>query len=192
MACFSIPVVKQRMQMYNSPYKSCGDCIQRIYHTEGLRAFYRSYSTQLSMNLPFQSLHFIVYELCQDRLNAERQYSPRSHVISGALAGGIAAAATTPLDVCKTLLNTQEQKTLSKHGTITGMGNALRTVYRHRGIRGYFQGVSARVVYVMPSTAISWSVYEFLKYALMTSNGSASCTGYSSVQVHAACSEAID
>ncbi len=29
-------------------------------------------------------------------------------MISGAFAGGIAAALTTPLDVCKTLLNTQQ------------------------------------------------------------------------------------
>jgi len=90
------------------------------------------------MNLPFQSLHFIVYELCQDHLNAERHYSPLTHVVSGAIAGGVAAAATTPLDVCKTLLNTQEKRAVGKYGTITGLRHAMRTIYRHRGVRGYF------------------------------------------------------
>lgn len=62
-------VVKQRMQMYNSPYKSCWDCIKRMYRAEGAVAFYRSYTTQLSMNIPFQSLHFVVYEFMQKITN---------------------------------------------------------------------------------------------------------------------------
>lgn len=41
-------------------------------------------------------------------------------MVSGALAGAVAAAATTPLDVCKTLLNTE--------GKNRSMFNALRHV----------------------------------------------------------------
>ncbi|KAG8330607.1 hypothetical protein J6590_059397 [Homalodisca vitripennis] len=94
--------------MYNSPYKNLLDCIIRVYRAEGLLAFYRSYTTQLAMNLPFQSFHFVMYELCQNLWNPERTYNPAVHMASGAIAGGVAAAITTPLDVCKTLLNTQE------------------------------------------------------------------------------------
>lgn len=59
-------VIKQRMQMYNSPYKSVLACLKGIYKTEGLRAFYRSYSTQLVMNIPSQAIHFTTYELFQN------------------------------------------------------------------------------------------------------------------------------
>jgi len=159
-------VVKQRMQMYNSPYKSCRDCIWKTYRAEGFRAFYRSYMTQLTMNVPFQSIHFMIYEYMQEMTNPERRYNPKAHVISGALAGAVAASITTPLDVCKTLLNTQEVGAVSTMGQphIKGLPHAFRTVYRLGGIRGYFQGMSARVLYQMPSTAICWSVYEFFKY----------------------------
>lgn len=34
------------------------------------------------------------------------------------------------------------------------------------GPLGFFKGLSARVVYQMPSTAICWSTYEFMKYIL--------------------------
>ncbi|XP_074641092.1 mitoferrin-1-like [Tubulanus polymorphus] len=157
-------VIKQRLQMYKSPYAGSLDCIRSVLRTEGLRAFYRSYTTQLTMNVPFQSIHFVMYELMQDFLNSQRNYHPGSHVISGALAGAIAAAVTTPLDVCKTLLNTQTVSVASSSVRIDGMVNAIRTVYNIRGFTGYFQGVSARVVFQMPATAISWSVYEFFKY----------------------------
>ncbi|XP_018418759.1 PREDICTED: mitoferrin-1-like [Nanorana parkeri] len=162
-------VVKQRMQMYNSPYRSMLHCIQTVSRTEGVGAFYRSYTTQLFMNIPFQAIHFITYECTQEQLNPQRQYHPGSHIISGAIAGAVAAAATTPLDVCKTLLNTQENTALSSaniSGHLSGMANAIRTVYQIGGLRGYFKGMQARVIYQMPSTAIAWSVYEFFKYFL--------------------------
>ncbi|XP_028852843.1 mitoferrin-1 isoform X2 [Denticeps clupeoides] len=162
-------VIKQRMQMYNSPYRGLWDCILVVSRKEGLAAFYRSYSTQLTMNIPFQAVHFMTYELMQERLNPERQYRPGSHILSGAAAGAVSAAVTTPLDVCKTLLNTQENSVLSSvqvSGHLSGMANAFRTVYRLGGLPAFFKGVQARVIYQMPSTAIAWSVYEFFKYFL--------------------------
>ncbi|NXD75547.1 MFRN2 protein, partial [Halcyon senegalensis] len=161
-------VVKQRMQMYNSPYQRVTDCVRAVWRNEGAGAFYRSYTTQLTMNIPFQAIHFMTYEFLQEQLNPHRQYNPGSHVVSGACAGAVAAAATTPLDVCKTLLNTQESLALSSNisGHITGMANAFRTVYQVGGMTAYFRGVQARVIYQMPSTAIAWSVYEFFKYIL--------------------------
>ncbi|KFM78170.1 Mitoferrin-2, partial [Stegodyphus mimosarum] len=162
-------VVKQRMQMYNSPYKTCSECFSKVWKAEGVRAFYRSYTTQLTMNIPFQSIHFITYEFCQDLTNHQRNYNPLAHVTSGAIAGAFAAAVTTPLDVCKTLLNTQEQKALqfTKQAHISGLVNAVVTIYRFSGPKGYFRGLQARVLYQVPSTAIAWSVYEFFKHALV-------------------------
>lgn len=115
-------VIKQRMQMYNSPFKSVISCVKSIYKSEGLKAFYRSYSTQLVMNLPYQSVHFLTYEYFQNKLNNERKYNPSVHIIAGAAAGASASALTTPLDVVKTLLNTQET------GLIKGMPEALKKV----------------------------------------------------------------
>ncbi len=160
-------VIKQRLQMYNSPYKNAIHCAKTVFRSEGLAAFYRSYTTQLSMNVPFQVVHFIMYEFHQDILNKERKYDPVSHMLSGAGAGAFAAVVTTPLDVAKTLLNTREQRLdLQKERQIHGMLNAIKTIYKTTGMKGYFRGVTARVVYQMPSTAICWSVYEFFKHIL--------------------------
>ena len=153
--------------MFKSPYKNVTECIRTILRTEGMHAFYRSYTTQLTMNIPFQSIHFVTYELGQEFLNPGRQYHPTSHMFSGAVSGAVAAAVTTPLDVCKTLLNTQEKNVLAlgaQQTEIKGMVNAFRTVYQMSGVRGYFKGLQARIIFQMPATALSWSVYEFFKY----------------------------
>jgi solute carrier family 25 iron transporter 28/37 len=135
------------------------ECIKQVYRTEGFGAFYRSYTTQLTMNVPFQCIHFMSYELMQNYTNKDRYYNPAAHMVSGAVAGAIAAAATTPLDVCKTLLNTQE-------AAVSGLVAAAKTVYHLKGMSGYFRGLKARVLYQMPSTAICWSTYEFFKYIM--------------------------
>lgn len=62
-------VIKQRLQMYGSPYKSVMQCSRGVYKTEGMRAFYRSYNTQLIMNLPYQAIHFSTYEFFQNMVS---------------------------------------------------------------------------------------------------------------------------
>lgn len=181
-------VVKQRLQVYGSPYRTVLQCVRDIYTREGLKAFYRSYGTQLTMNVPFQSIHFVIYEAMIELTNPERRYNPQAHMLSGAVAGAVAAAATNPLDVCKTLLNTQEtagipvasSSSLTSSGInkrsvktpkqIRGLFAAARTIYSCCGPRGFFQGLQARVMYTMPSTAIAWSVYELFKFLIINHN----------------------
>lgn len=68
------------------------------------------------------------------------------------MAGAIAAAGTTPLDVCKTLLNTQQGSVRPQ-----GMVEAFKMVYRLGGVAGFFRGMNARILSQMPATAICWT-----------------------------------
>ncbi|VDL96925.1 unnamed protein product [Schistocephalus solidus] len=169
--------VKQRLQMFNSPYHTSWDCVVRVLRTEGISALYRAYFTQLSTNIPFQSCHFMVYEFLQDKLNPTRTYLPWTHIVCGGLAGSIAAAITTPMDVCKTILNTQPQAVVGgilttsqkaeKPKLIRGFLSACHFVIKTHGAGGLFLGLNARVLATLPSTAISWSVYEYFKWVLV-------------------------
>lgn len=62
-------VIKQRLQMYNAPYRTVFGCAMGVYRAEGVRAFYRSYVTQLCMNIPHQTIHFSTYEFFQNKVN---------------------------------------------------------------------------------------------------------------------------
>lgn len=96
--------VKQRMQLgyYNSVWR----CTQSILQTEGIRALYVALPATLAMNLPYGMIMVATNESCKTYLNPSGEYSLRTAMVSGSIAGGVAAAFTNPLDIVKTRLQT--------------------------------------------------------------------------------------
>jgi solute carrier family 25 iron transporter 28/37 len=100
-------VCKQRLQL--GYYTGLLNCMKNIWVKEGLRAFYVSYGTTLVMNIPFHVVTVSTNEAFKRFLtrNGEGGYNILNFLLSGALAGGLAAFVTNPLDVAKTRLQTQ-------------------------------------------------------------------------------------
>ncbi|KAG8683892.1 Fe(2+) transporter [Ceratobasidium sp. 395] len=161
-------VIKQRMQIKDSAFRSVLTCARTVYRNEGLTAFYISYPTTLTMSVPFTAVQFTAYESIKRILNPTDKYSPITHVTAGGLAGGIAAAITTPLDVAKTLLQTRGSSNDSQIRNARGMRDAFRIIYERNGLRGFSRGLTPRVVTFMPSNALCWLCYEFFKTTIRT------------------------
>ncbi|KAL7424828.1 Fe(2+) transporter [Cryptotrichosporon argae] len=156
-------VIKQRMQIRNSPHRTVLSCARAVYASEGLAAFYVSYPTTITMSVPFTAVQFSVYESLKTLINPDGGYSPGTHVAAGGAAGAVAAAVTTPLDVAKTLLQTRGSSTDARIRNARGMSEALKIIVERDGLRGLRRGLVPRVMTVAPSTAISWLSYEFFK-----------------------------
>jgi solute carrier family 25 iron transporter 28/37 len=99
-------------------------CIFRtIVRTEGARAFYLSFPTTVAMNMPYgcvmvatneSSRKFILSKMKKGTAVEGSQFYTHSQsqrmsasMLAGAVAGAVAALMTTPLDVVKTRLQTQ-------------------------------------------------------------------------------------
>ncbi|MBA0684551.1 hypothetical protein Goari_026133, partial [Gossypium aridum] len=61
-------MVKQRLQLKNSPYKGVAECVRMVVMEEGIGAFYASYRTTVIMNAPFTAVHFATYEAAKREL----------------------------------------------------------------------------------------------------------------------------
>ncbi|KAI9657284.1 MAG: asparaginyl-tRNA synthetase [Trizodia sp. TS-e1964] len=156
-------VVKQRMQVHGSVYTSISHCARSVYRSEGLIAFYVSYPTTLAMTVPFTAIQFMAYESLSKVFNPMRAYDPLSHCAAGGLAGAFAAGFTTPLDVCKTLLQTRGTSRDAEIRNAKGLWEAASIVGRRNGFRGFFRGLRPRIITTVPSTAICWTSYEMAK-----------------------------
>jgi len=157
-------VLKQRLQL--NQYSSLISCARSVIKHEGFRALYLSYPATLLLNVPFHSIQFPCYELVQETLNPLKKYSPLVHCFSGAVAGGVAAAATTPIDNLKTVLQTRGCLEASESAKIKGSLSAARFIIEKRGYRGFWAGVAPRILTHMPATAACWTIYEYFKMFL--------------------------
>lgn len=91
-------------------------------------------------------------------------------MITGSLAGAIAGAITTPLDVMKTLLQTQQSGNNKPAGTkllieppvkhYNGIIDGMVWNYKNQGLAGLFRGIGPRVFWTSLQSAIMFVVYE--------------------------------
>ncbi|GAA5882637.1 hypothetical protein JCM3774_005667 [Rhodotorula dairenensis] len=159
-------VVKQRMQAHGSEFRTVAETFRTVYRSEGLGAFYVSYPTTLTMTVPFTAVQFSTYEYIKDKINPANTYSPVTHVTAGGIAGAVAAAVTTPLDVCKTLLQTRGLSEEAQIRNARGLADAFRIIYQRQGLMGFTRGLTPRVLTNVPSNALCWLSYEGFRFFL--------------------------
>ncbi|GLI65946.1 hypothetical protein VaNZ11_009627 [Volvox africanus] len=158
--------VKQRCQLEGSPYRGVMDAIRQMLRHEGIDAFFKSYRTTLIMNVPFTAMHFSVYETAKKLLcHGLGDETLRVQLVAGGLAGGCAAAVTTPLDVVKTRLQTSGATDPAKYEQ-TAVLPTLRQIVREEGVQALWQGIKPRVLFHIPAAAVCWGTYETMKNVL--------------------------
>jgi len=162
-------VAKQRLQL--GRHGGAVDCALSIWRQEGLRGFYRSLPVTLAMNVPYNGMLVACNDSLQRFLQVGRGGGREAkladapwHFFCAGISGAVAGAATTPLDVIKTRMQTQTRGSAS--GAAGGILGVARAVVREGGVRGLFQGMGPRVLLAVPSAAVSWGTYETVRAAL--------------------------
>lgn len=171
--------IKQRLQL--GYYRDAGHALKRMAATGG-GSLFRALPTTLATNVPYASLMMMSNESLRRLLNPTGAFSLPTFLTAGAVSGALAAAATTPLDVVKTRLQTQglgraHASTGELHGApqgfkvrYRGFADAARAVYESGGVHGFFRGMGPRMLQTGPSCALSWCAYESAKRALQEYN----------------------
>jgi len=74
---------------------------------------------QLMMNIPYTAIHFATYESSKTYFGNGDEETLLMQLGAGGIAGGLAAAATTPMDVVKTRLQLEGLGSATKYNTIS-------------------------------------------------------------------------
>ncbi|KAF9357247.1 hypothetical protein BGX34_009461, partial [Mortierella sp. NVP85] len=190
-------VLKTRLQLqgrYNNPsfisgynYKSTWHALRMIVKYDGVGALFHGYKATLLRDVPFSALQFAFYEKFKVEgrrweARPDGRMSFKVETACGAVAGGLAGFLTTPLDVMKTLLQTQVKgpvtsitagaaatstvaatsaTALNAQKYYVGIWDGLKWNLKHRGvIGGLFRGVGPRVFWTASQSAIMFVIYE--------------------------------
>lgn len=152
-AClFKVPfeVAKQRLQAGMNG--SAIHVLSSIYCAEGVRGCYTGLFATMAREIPFGFIQMPVYEFLKRRVS-QWKGSTLSTVeagVCGAVAGGMAATATCPIDVWKTRLMLGD-----KQATICGIA-------RKEGVSALFAGITPRVIWISLGGSVFFSAYEFV------------------------------
>ncbi|KAH3667323.1 hypothetical protein OGAPHI_002972 [Ogataea philodendri] len=105
-------VIKQRTQSLK--FNTSAQALRHILGNKSgegvLRGLYRGWSTTIMREIPFTIIQFPLYEYLKSLWSQDTVLSPAKGAVCGSVAGGVAAAATTPLDLLKTRLMLSEGK----------------------------------------------------------------------------------
>jgi solute carrier family 25 S-adenosylmethionine transporter 26 len=159
-------VVKQRAQANQHPSSMASLVhILRQRQTHGIvhvwRELYRGWSITIIREVPFTIIQFPLWEAMK-RYRCSQTGRPQVTGIEGgalgAVAGAVAAAMTTPLDVLKTRMMLAKEK--------QPMFTMLSDILKESGPRAFFAGIGPRVGWISVGGAIFLGSYQWASNAL--------------------------
>ncbi len=159
-ACFvRVPaeVIKQRTQAFK--HNSSLDSLKSILKNENkegiLKGLYRGWGITIMREIPFTIIEYPLYEYLKKvvaKKSNKEKASPSQGALCGSIAGGVAAAITTPLDVIKT------RKML--HKDQISVSKLVSSIIKEEGYSSFWRGIGPRTMWMSFGGAIFLGVYE--------------------------------
>ncbi|KAF9057307.1 solute carrier family 25 member 38 [Panaeolus papilionaceus] len=151
-------VLKARYESNLYAYTSLSGALVGIAR-QGPSELLRGFLASSLRDAPYAGLFVVFYEgikkemvhLVPPQSNAQASLI---HSAAAASAGAIATLVTHPFDVIKTKVQVRTEDRY--HGFLRTIG----TIWKQRGVAGYFDGASLRLSRKVLSSAIGWAVYE--------------------------------
>jgi solute carrier family 25 S-adenosylmethionine transporter 26 len=159
-------VIKQRTQslQFNSSLESFKYILSNKSGEGIIKGLYRGWSTTIMREIPFTIIQFPLYEHMKSlwaSYEGVEKISPIKGSICGSIAGGFAAAVTTPLDVLKTRLMLSKER--------ISVIQLAKNIVKEEGYSVLFSGIGPRTMWISAGGAIFLGVYETVS-SLITQN----------------------
>jgi solute carrier family 25 S-adenosylmethionine transporter 26 len=164
-------VVKQRAQagLFSGSSKAALLDILSLRHSSGygvmVKELYRAAGITIMREIPFTVLQFSLWEFLKEswaRRSGRKDPTAMQSAGAGMLAGGVAAAATTPLDVVKTRVMLDMNRAGVGDGRRrVGVGEMVREIWREEGAGVFWRGVVPRTVWISVGGAVFLGSYQW-------------------------------
>jgi solute carrier family 25 protein 16 len=176
----TLPATSAATQTLQSAARATVESVQQITPRAGLANFYRGFSATIMGMLPYAGMSFLTHDTAQDILRSpllspyttlppssplRQSQDPHkppplrtyAELTAGGLAGLVSQTASYPLEVVRRRMQVGGAVGDGRRLTVREVG---RRIWRERGWRGYWVGLSIGYVKVVPMVAVSFWVYE--------------------------------
>lgn len=154
-------MVKTRLQLNRNSNESALACISKIYSKEGLGGFYRGMSASY-LGIIEGAIQWIIYEnIKKSSLNQGTDANWGLLFSAAAMSKLVAAVIAYPHEVIRTRLREVSESGKPKYGSIL---QTCRIISREEGFRGFYGGMTAHLLRVVPNSAIMFFCFEIMMH----------------------------
>ncbi|CAJ1951597.1 unnamed protein product [Sphenostylis stenocarpa] len=161
------PTKSSALGMVNNEqaYRGIIDCLTRTYREGGTRGLYRGVAPTLVGIFPYAGLKFYFYEEMKRHVPEEYNKSIMAKLTCGSVAGLLGQTFTYPLEVVRRQMQVQKLQP-SDNAELKGTLKSIVLIAQKQGWKQLFSGLSINYIKVVPSAAISFTVYDTIKLYL--------------------------
>jgi solute carrier family 25 (mitochondrial phosphate transporter), member 23/24/25/41 len=163
---YPLEVLKTRMSVSRpGHYRGFWDCLTQIYTNRGIRGLYKGCGTSSMGILPYAGVDLMINSQIREQAGSyyrHRGQEPGLIVLLGAgmLSSSCAMIATYPLNLIRTRLQASGMTGAPFYENATDC--FYKTIAKD-GPLGLYRGFTANLMKVLPSTSISYAVYDVLR-----------------------------
>lgn len=157
-----IEIVKQKRQVSEVQFRAI-DILMHAYKTDGfINGVYRGYGITVMRDVPFSIIQYPLWKFLKGLVS-----NVFAEACCGSVAGAVASAITTPLDVAKTRIQLAETDKKGEYNDSTRNPIKIwRDLYREHGIQGVFSGFVPRVLWTTIGGFIYFGTYSGVLFLL--------------------------
>ncbi|PIN24694.1 putative mitochondrial carrier protein [Handroanthus impetiginosus] len=171
------PQIQSSLNALPCKYINGVEAFKKILNTDGIRGLYRGFGMSILTYAPSNAVWWASYSVAQrvvwggigcslsrkdeERLRPDAKTIVAVQGLSAAMAGGITALITMPLDTIKTRLQVLDGDENGKRGPT--LGQTVRNLVREGGWMACYRGLGPRCASMSMSATTMITTYEFLK-----------------------------
>ncbi|KAK6335985.1 mitochondrial thiamine pyrophosphate transporter [Orbilia blumenaviensis] len=144
--------------------------MRTIVREEGVTALWKGNIPAELLYLTYGAAQFFMYSQAQSYLSTLplTSHLPQTFIntISGGLAGGMATSFTYPFDLLRTRFAASKGRSGSSQRVYSGLGVAIRGIFRDEGVKGFYRGGGAALAQIVPYMGLFFGSYEGVKKGL--------------------------
>lgn len=126
-----------------------------IVKQDGLANLYKGYWVTLMTFGPFSAIYFLVYEKTKKLLQTSKsKLNFVDYLLAASVSSAIASSITTPFDVVKTRFQVQRRTQGIDSEMYKSVFDGFSKIIKQEGYAALWKGLSARVAYNAPNSAI--------------------------------------
>ncbi|KAF4119323.1 solute carrier family 25 (mitochondrial citrate transporter), member 1 [Geosmithia morbida] len=155
-------------------YRNAAHALYTVVREEGAGALYRGVSLTALRQGTNQAVNFTAYTYFKDWLKAwQPQYEGVNlpswqTTLIGLVSGAMGPLSNAPIDTIKTRL--QRNPALPGTSAWSRISTIAADMFKQEGFHAFYKGITPRIMRVAPGQAVTFTVYEYLKEKLESSN----------------------